>query len=104
MLQILPFFSIRRESDAHQLPSQSFEAPDFASRSGLPQAHVAVGAADGYELAIRREYRCCHIAFVDPPYGSRMLDRVIETGLTDQVLDDPREPYTQLLVSSILPP
>ena len=28
--------------------------------------------------------------------------RVIETGLTDQVLDDPREPYTQLLVASIL--
>jgi putative phosphonate transport system ATP-binding protein len=28
--------------------------------------------------------------------------RVIEQGLTDQVLDDPREPYTQLLVSSIL--
>jgi putative phosphonate transport system ATP-binding protein len=28
--------------------------------------------------------------------------RVIEHGLTDQVLDDPREPYTQLLVSSIL--
>ena len=27
---------------------------------------------------------------------------VIEQGLTDQVLDDPREPYTQLLVSSIL--
>jgi putative phosphonate transport system ATP-binding protein len=30
--------------------------------------------------------------------------QVIESGLTDQVLDDPREPYTQLLVSSILPP
>jgi putative phosphonate transport system ATP-binding protein len=30
--------------------------------------------------------------------------RAIETGLTDQVLDDPREPYTQLLVSSILQP
>jgi putative phosphonate transport system ATP-binding protein len=29
---------------------------------------------------------------------------VIETGLTDQLLDDPREPYTQLLVASILPP
>jgi putative phosphonate transport system ATP-binding protein len=29
---------------------------------------------------------------------------VIEAGLTDQVLDDPREPYSQLLVSSILPP
>lgn len=28
--------------------------------------------------------------------------RVIETGLTDQVLDDPDEPYTQLLVSSVL--
>lgn len=29
---------------------------------------------------------------------------VIETGLTDQVLDDPQEPYTQLLVSSVLLP
>ncbi|MEE2951944.1 putative phosphonate transport system ATP-binding protein [Fulvimarina manganoxydans] len=28
--------------------------------------------------------------------------RVIETGLTDRVLDDPRHPYTQLLVASIL--
>ncbi|MGD9331848.1 MAG: phosphonate C-P lyase system protein PhnK [Desulfobacterales bacterium] len=28
--------------------------------------------------------------------------RAIETGLTDQVLDDPQHPYTQLLVSSIL--
>lgn len=28
--------------------------------------------------------------------------QVIETGLTDRVLDDPQEPYTQLLVSSIL--
>ncbi|MCU4653419.1 phosphonate C-P lyase system protein PhnK [Roseibacterium sp. SDUM158016] len=28
--------------------------------------------------------------------------RVIETGLTDQVLDDPQAPYTQLLVSSVL--
>lgn len=28
--------------------------------------------------------------------------RVIETGLTDQVLDDPRDAYTQLLVASIL--
>jgi len=28
--------------------------------------------------------------------------RVIETGLTDQVLDDPQEAYTQLLVSSVL--
>ncbi|MBH67963.1 MAG: phosphonate C-P lyase system protein PhnK [Rhodospirillaceae bacterium] len=28
---------------------------------------------------------------------------VVEQGLTDQVLDDPQHPYTQLLVSSILP-
>lgn len=28
--------------------------------------------------------------------------RVVEAGLTDQVLDDPAEPYTQLLVSSVL--
>ena len=27
---------------------------------------------------------------------------MVETGLTDQVLDDPQHPYTQLLVSSIL--
>ena len=28
--------------------------------------------------------------------------RVVETGLTDQVLDDPQHPYAQLLVSSVL--
>jgi len=27
---------------------------------------------------------------------------IVENGLTDQVLDDPQHPYTQLLVSSIL--
>ena len=30
--------------------------------------------------------------------------RVVETGLTDQVLDDPQHPYNQLLVSSVLLP
>ncbi len=30
--------------------------------------------------------------------------RMVETGLTDQVLDDPQHPYTQLLVSSVLQP
>ena len=29
---------------------------------------------------------------------------IVETGLTDQVLDDPQHPYTQLLVSSVLQP
>ncbi len=29
--------------------------------------------------------------------------RVVEHGLADQVLDDPQHPYTQLLVSSVLP-
>ncbi len=28
--------------------------------------------------------------------------RVVEEGLTDQVLDDPQHAYTQLLVSSVL--
>jgi putative phosphonate transport system ATP-binding protein len=28
----------------------------------------------------------------------------VEQGLTDQVLDDPQHPYTQLLVSSVLQP
>jgi len=28
---------------------------------------------------------------------------IIEEGLADQVLDDPQHPYTQLLVSSVLP-
>jgi putative phosphonate transport system ATP-binding protein len=29
--------------------------------------------------------------------------RIIESGLTDQVLDDPQHPYTQLLAASVLP-
>ena len=29
--------------------------------------------------------------------------RVVESGLTDQVLDDPQHPYTQTLVASVLP-
>lgn len=29
--------------------------------------------------------------------------QIVETGLTDQVLDDPHHEYTQLLVSSVLP-
>lgn len=28
--------------------------------------------------------------------------RIVETGITDHVLDDPQHPYTQLLVSSVL--
>ena len=28
--------------------------------------------------------------------------RLIEIGLTDRLLDDPREPYTQTLVSAVL--
>jgi putative phosphonate transport system ATP-binding protein len=28
--------------------------------------------------------------------------QIVETGLTDQVLDDPQHAYTQLLVSSVL--
>jgi putative phosphonate transport system ATP-binding protein len=28
--------------------------------------------------------------------------QIVEKGLTDQILEDPQHPYTQLLVSSIL--
>ena len=28
--------------------------------------------------------------------------RIVETGLTDQILEDPQHPYTQLLVNSLL--
>jgi putative phosphonate transport system ATP-binding protein len=28
--------------------------------------------------------------------------RIVEVGLTDQILEDPRHPYTQLLVNSLL--
>ena len=30
--------------------------------------------------------------------------KVVEAGLTDQILDDPQHPYSQLLVSSVLQP
>ena len=32
------------------------------------------------------------------------MPSMVEQGLTDQVLDDPQHPYTQLLVSSVLQP
>ena len=54
------------------------------------------------------------LVFMDEPTGgldvSLLADRlmvmkdgaVVEAGLTDQVLDDPHHPYTQLLVSAVL--
>jgi putative phosphonate transport system ATP-binding protein len=47
-----------------------------------------------HDLAVARLLSHCILVMKD--------GRVIETGLTDRVLDDPREPYTQLLVSSVL--
>ena len=71
-------------------------------------ATFAAGAVKrGFDMVMVTSDASCMVA------GARLLSqrivvmkdgRVIETGLTDQVLDDPREPYTQLLVSSILPP
>ena len=34
--------------------------------------------------------------------GHEFAGEVVEAGLTDQVLNDPHHPYTQLLVSSVL--
>ena len=35
-------------------------------------------------------------------FTDEAAQEIEQAGLTDRVLDDPREPYTQLLVSSIL--
>lgn len=49
-----------------------------------------------HDLAVAR--LMCHRLYV------MKNGRIIESGLSDQILDDPREPYTQLLVSSVLKP
>ena len=35
------------------------------------------------------------------PFAIETQGQVVESGLTDRVLDDPQHPYTQLLVSSV---
>jgi len=49
-----------------------------------------------HDLAVAR--LLCHRLIV------MQKSRVVESGLTDQILDDPQHPYTQLLVSSVLTP
>ena len=49
-----------------------------------------------HDLAVAR--LMCHRLYV------MKKGRIIESGLSDQILDDPRQPYTQLLVSSVLKP
>lgn len=49
-----------------------------------------------HDLAVAR--LMCHRLFV------MKNGKIIESGLSDQILDDPRKPYTQLLVSSVLTP
>lgn len=49
-----------------------------------------------HDLAVAR--LLCHRLLV------MQRSRVVESGLTDQILDDPQHPYTQLLVSSVLTP
>ncbi|MFM1815299.1 MAG: phosphonate transporter ATP-binding component [Pseudomonadota bacterium] len=60
----------------------------FVSRNGLAAVIVT------HDLAVAR--LLSHRTIV------MQNGKIIETGLTDQVLDDPHHPYTQLLVSSIL--
>lgn len=49
-----------------------------------------------HDLAVAR--LLCHRLVV------MQRSRIVESGLTDQILDDPQHPYTQLLVSSVLTP
>lgn len=49
-----------------------------------------------HDLAVAR--LLCHRLYV------MKNGKIVESGLSDQILDDPREPYTQLLVSSVLKP
>jgi putative phosphonate transport system ATP-binding protein len=49
-----------------------------------------------HDLAVAR--LLCHRLYV------MKQGKIVESGLSDQILDDPREPYTQLLVSSVLKP
>lgn len=60
--------------------------------SGLKLSMILVT----HDLAVAR--LMCHRLYV------MKEGRIIEEGLSDQILDDPREPYTQLLVSSVLKP
>ncbi len=61
---------------------------EFVTTSGLSAVVVT------HDLAVAR--LLSHRTIV-MRYG-----QIVETGLTDQVLDDPQHPYTQLLVSSVL--
>jgi putative phosphonate transport system ATP-binding protein len=47
-----------------------------------------------HDLAVARHLSTCMLVMQG--------GHAVETGLTDQILEDPQEPYTQLLVSSIL--
>jgi putative phosphonate transport system ATP-binding protein len=64
-------------------------------RSLVAELHLSVVIVT-HDLAVAR--LLCHRLIV-------MKDsRIVESGLTDQILDDPQHPYSQLLVSSILAP
>ena len=70
----------------------------------------AVGVGFG-EMTMRAELRFGPLEFArkavlvtlqDAEEQDGLRVKGVETGLTDQVLDDPQHPYTQLLVSSVL--
>ncbi len=81
--------------------------PSGAGKSSILKMIFGNYRCDGGRIGIRHRGETIDLA-VARLLSHRVMvmkgGRVIETGLTDQVLDDPREPYTQLLVSSILPP
>ena len=67
--------------------------------------HFTLHTQGGVELAV---LLVTHDLGVARLLSHRMIvmkdGAVVESGLTDQILDDPQDAYTQLLVSSILPP
>ena len=98
------------------------QMPDNIDRTRINESEVDLEASVGYsaytalDLSIGYDFNASDNTFgdFDDDYEGGVDDgiigsaeddfvgRVVEAGLTDQVLDDPQHAYTQLLVSSVL--
>ena len=85
------------------IASTAFAAVTLAASAALP---CGGGFGQGLEVDPAQTIVVTHDLAVARLLSTRMMvmqqGQVIETGLTDQVLEDPQAPYTQLLVSSVL--